>query len=159
MYDKLTGRVFLCKITNDSVVTLLEVEIIAAIPGEYFNENQFNVYIQQGSNSPGAAINPKSNYLTFLVRETISRKIHRVTEYECCYDVTDLTQDEIRSKIAQMEADDRELKLQREIGLIGMDKHFLKCVDVGLSHKEAYKNLIEVIKTRLDNLEDEKRKE
>lgn len=138
MLDKLVGKKFLSKVNSGNETSLSVVEVLAVIPGEFFNDDNFLKYLNDNVQSPGATINSTNNYLTFFVKEAETGRTFRVTEYECLYDISDFNEEELLNTIKRIEAEDRELKIKTEIGVLGLDKHFIKCLDVGLTKYDAF---------------------
>ena len=147
MYRELVDRKFVCKADHG----IKHISILASIPSEFFSEEGFLAYAEGGPEklqSPGAVINNKSNFISFLVKDMNSLETFRVSEYDLLISTDGLTSEELSERIEEYEVAFKIDKSIEKFGEVGFDKHYYKCQEMGMSEDEALDSIIQFIKVK-----------
>lgn len=155
MYRNLIDKKFLCKTGTAEEPKVVLVKVLAVIPSEYFSDEGFGSYVQaQQHQNPGATINNRNNFLSFWVEDIETSETFRVSEYEVTMNVTDVDEAELQKLVEDKRDKEDVSSYEKEYGELGFDKHFYKSKEMDYTDIEAYKNVIELIKSKIETIEE-----
>ncbi len=147
MYANLNGSKFICKVNG----LIKHVEILAAIPSEYFSDEGFNGYLASGNQqSPGAVVNNTNNYLSFWVEDIKTHETFRASEYEMLMKTDTMSDSRVNDQMKKYIEEDKIAKRVEKYGELGFDKHFYKCKEMDMTDKEALESISQIIKIRIE---------
>lgn len=153
IFKELNGKEFIVILEEKGI---LRVKILAVMVGEYFDEEGYIQSVnERGSIVPGMDLNNKNTYLSLLASNCETGEVIRVTEHELFYDCSVLTKEKINKIISDYNENRGIEEIKKIVGETIFDKHYLKCLDFGMTEKEALKSLKKIIEEKIKNKKDD----
>lgn len=152
MLSEVVGKKFIVRVLDSSKITYKHVEVITAILNEYFDDEAYEKAVSSEATSIGAQINNRMNYISFITSEVGTGKIIRISEHQLVYNVTGKTEEDISLLFTKLKSDNDNQEFIEKFGEIGLDSHYIKCIDCGMSVIDSLKSIKKMIDNKIKTI-------
>lgn len=149
MFSEVVGKRFIVRVPDSSKIAYKHVEVVTAILNEYFDDEAYEKAVSTDVASIGAQINNRMNYISFVTSEVETGKIIRISEHQLVYNVTGKTDEDISLLFTKLKSNNENQEFVQKFGEIGLDSHYIKCIDCGMSILDSLKSIKKMIDNKI----------